>query len=199
MARTGLTPQQVREKAIASAENKIRHFGFDKFRLVDIAKDLGVAHTSLYNHFPDKAALLDAVSEKWIMMVDARLAEIAACKQSPSKVIVDWFVELHSMKRDKILQDPELYKAFDMATESQKPFIAEHLKNLHDLLSYLVKLAMDAGEISQDSPEKVTQLLLDAMLGFIHPKMVLEFLNENREPALKAILAVVFKGLADGA
>jgi AcrR family transcriptional regulator len=196
MPRTGLTPQQVREKAIASAEKKIRLLGFDKFRLVDIAKDLGVAHASLYNHFSDKAALLDAVTEKWIKMVDTRLGAIAARKQSPLKVIVDWFLTLHRMKREKILQDPELYKAFNMAAESKKPFIAAHLKNLHDLLLGLVKAAIDAGEIDKNPPEKITQILFDATRGFVHPKLVLEFLEEDREPALKSILRMVFKGLS---
>ena len=114
----------------------------------------------------------------------------------PLEVIADWFLALHRMKREKILQDPELCKAFDLAAESQKPFIAAHLKNLHDILSGLVKAAMDAGEIGEDSPEKVTQLLLDATRGFVHPKLVLEFLGEDREPALKSILKVVFEGLS---
>ena len=34
--------------------------------MVDVARELGVSHGSVYRHFPSKAALRDAVAERWL-------------------------------------------------------------------------------------------------------------------------------------
>ena len=63
MPRTGLTASEIKEKAIDLTIEKMRANGFDKVRLTDVAKSLGVSHAALYSHFKDKTALFDAVSE----------------------------------------------------------------------------------------------------------------------------------------
>lgn len=197
MPRTGLTSQEVKDKAILSAESKIKLLGVEKMRLVDVAKDMGVAHTSLYNHFVDKTALLDSVSEKWTNSVDEALAAIAAKPGSSSKLIQDFFLTLHRMKRDRVANEVELFKAFDMAAEAKKPFIAKHIEHIHDALLSLVKRALAEGEFTSASPEKVTAFLIEIMRGFVHPKLVSEFLGENREPALRSVLKLAYHGLQE--
>ena len=88
MPRTGLTSEEIKEKALQITEEKIRHYGFEKFRLTDIAKELKVSHAALYNHFPDKAALLDAISERWLTRMDTILKLITQKKASPRQLII---------------------------------------------------------------------------------------------------------------
>ena len=60
MPKTGLSAAEIRDKAIEVTVEQMRRHGFDRVRLVDIAKDLGVSHAALYSHFADRRALLDA-------------------------------------------------------------------------------------------------------------------------------------------
>ena len=46
--------------------------------MVDVARALGVSHGSVYRHFPSKAALRDAVTERWLARISAPLAAAAA-------------------------------------------------------------------------------------------------------------------------
>ena len=71
MPKTGLTAAEIRDKALDVTIEQIRRYGFDKVRLVDIAKDLGVSHAALYTHFADRGALLDAVSERWLNALES--------------------------------------------------------------------------------------------------------------------------------
>lgn len=195
MPRTGLTAEEVKAKAIAAAESNIRTQGLDRTRLVDVARVLGVKHSSLYNHFPDKAALLDAVSEKWTLMVHDALCAVAARKKSPAHLIIDWFVALHRMKRERVLSDPELFKAYNMAAEMKKPFVARHIKDLHAQLFGLVTAAIEQREFAKTAPEKITNYLLEITRGFVHPRLVLEQADQDREPALRATLKIAVDGL----
>jgi AcrR family transcriptional regulator len=195
MPKTGLSSGEMKEKALQITEEKIRRYGFEKFRLTDIAKELKVSHAALYNHFPDKAALLDAISERWLTRIDTALAHIAAKPGSPRQLILEWFLAYHECKKEKVLKDPELFKSFNMAAELHKPFIIQHLQNLHAQLNALVQKALDAGEIANQSPETASRLLLEATVSFHHPRMVLDHKDEDRQPLLKNLVAVLLDGL----
>jgi AcrR family transcriptional regulator len=196
MPRTGLTSEEIKEKAVAYAEANIRRFGFEKFRLVDIAKNLGVSHVALYNHFPDKSALLDIVSQKWLRSVDQTLKRICEKEKKPTERIVEFFLKLHQLKREKVQNDPELFKAFNSASERLKPFVINHLHTQFDLLRNLVTEALAKGELHGENADRMTQILLETTISFHHPRLVAERLHEKREPSLKRLVGVVLKGLA---
>jgi AcrR family transcriptional regulator len=195
MPKTGLTSEEIREKALEITEEKIRYHGFEKFRLTDLAKELKVSHAALYNHFPNKSALLDAISERWLTQMDHTLACIVKKKTPPCKLITEWFLQYHELKREKVLKDPELFKSFNMAAELEKPFILTHLQNMNNQLLELVQRAVTAGEIHNELPEKMVELLMEATVSFHHPRMVLDHKDENREPLLQKIIEVLLDGL----
>jgi AcrR family transcriptional regulator len=196
MPKTGLTSEEIREKALEITEEKIRYYGFEKFRLTDLAKELKVSHAALYNHFPNKSALLDAISERWLTQMDYTLECIVKKNTSPCKLITEWFLIYHELKREKVLKDPELFKSFNMAAELEKPFILTHLRNMNHQLLELVKRAVSNGEIHNESPEKMVEVLMESTVSFHHPRMVLDHKDENREPLLQKIIEILLGGLA---
>ena len=74
MSETGLTPDRI----LDAAEETLTRFGPAKTTVVDVARALGVSHGSVYRHFASKAALRDAVTERWLDRVSAPLEKIVA-------------------------------------------------------------------------------------------------------------------------
>jgi AcrR family transcriptional regulator len=196
MPKTGLRPEEIREKAIASTIARMRRHGFEKVSLVDVAADLGLSHAALYSYFADKAALLDAVSERWLRSMDEELEKIVNQDRDPLAKIQDWFIKLHRLKREKVKHDPELFKSFNLAAEAGKPFVIAHMATMQRHTTTLVREAMTAGKLRKGSAEKAAEILREAMMGFSHPKLVIQFLDENREPLLKQTLDTMLRGLA---
>ncbi|TGN09803.1 TetR/AcrR family transcriptional regulator [Leptospira ilyithenensis] len=192
MPRTGLTPLEIREKAIDAAEERIRRHGFEKFRLVDIAKDLDVSHVALYKHFPDKQELLNAVSERWLNRIDETLLKITEKKKPSKELLFDWFLTFHQMKKEKVQTDPELFKAFDIAAESLKPFVVKHINEMYRQLQLLLQKALDEKAIQGDSATNLGKIFFEATVGFHHPKLVHQHLAEKREKLLKQILETIW-------
>lgn len=195
MPRTGLSSEMIRSKAIDLAEERIRKIGFEKIRLIDVAKDLGITHPVLYQHFPDKAALLEAVINKWLVNLDQELEKILKLKKKARILIIQWFTKLHEIKKNKVSLDPELYKAFDIAAEENKVCIQNHLKSTHMQLSELVTRAMQEGSIRKDSISKIVEILFLSTMAFHHPKLVALNLNEDQKSKLRELLTVVMDGL----
>jgi len=199
MPRTGLSQQELRDATLAAAEATIRRHGIARTRLVDVARQVGVSHAMLYRLFPDRAALVDAVSARWLDRIDSELATIVAGAGAPELRLRDWFVTLHRLKRAKVSADPELYAAFEDAAERTRPVVAAHLATATAQLEALVDAAMTSGAIARADASATARLLFEATLAFHHPKLVLARVAEDREPALRRLLDVLLTGLARGA
>ena len=65
------------DRILAAAEVVLRRHGVEKTNVVDVARALGISHTSIYRHFPSKKALLDAVAAHWLNVVTSPLKVIA--------------------------------------------------------------------------------------------------------------------------
>ena len=53
------------DQILVAAEDVLRRYGPEKANVVDVARALGVSHGSVYRHFPSKAALRGAVTDRW--------------------------------------------------------------------------------------------------------------------------------------
>lgn len=195
MPRTGLTAAEIKEKAIDLTVDKMREAGFDKVRLTDIAKEIGISHAALYSHFADKMALLDAVSERWLLSIDESLEAVCRKPKEPTEKILLWMITLHRAKIAKVLHDPELYKAFDLSTAVQKPFAKRHMDSLQSQLLGLVKEVVAKRRLRDVNPDEMAKVLQESMMAFHHPKLVAQNINEKREPLLRLVLDSVLKGL----
>jgi AcrR family transcriptional regulator len=196
MPRTGLTQEELKHAILEALETNVRRYGLERTRLVDVAKSVGVSHSALYKLFTDKQALLDEVSDRWLLHIEAELAQVVKRKIKASNKLREWFVLLHQLKLKKVQADPELYAAFDMASSSMRPFIQRHLAVNTTQLEQIVRQGMDAGEFKTADVKTVTQTLFIATLAFHHPKIVLENLGKDRLAQLNSVLKVLLEGIA---
>src|SRR5260370_40149628 len=59
--------------ALKAAYGRVAKAGHERLSLREVADAVGVAHRSLYNHFGDREALLDAVATEAYVRLAARL------------------------------------------------------------------------------------------------------------------------------
>ncbi len=195
MPRTGLTALEIKEKAITTTMARMRADGFDSVRLTDIAKELGLSHAALYSHFKDKTALLDAVSERWLLEIDESLEAVCRKPKEPTEKILLWMITLHRAKVAKVLHDPELYKAFNLSIAIQKPFAKRHMETMRTQLVGLVKEAIAKRRLRDADPETMAEIIRESLLAFHHPRLVAQHIEVKREPLLRLVLDSVLKGL----
>ncbi len=195
MPRTGLTQVQLKMAVLEAVEANIRRYGLERTRLVDVAKAIGVSHAALYKLFPDKQALLDEVSDRWLLHIEAELEKTVNRKAKATAKLREWFITLYQLKLKKVQADPELYAAFDTAAQGARPFIQRHLQVNKGQLERIVAQGIQSGEFKPGSVSVIAQVLLTATLAFHHPKLVLDNLHQDRMPALKALLDVLLEGI----
>jgi AcrR family transcriptional regulator len=195
MPRTGLTQQELRLAALDAAEAAIRRHGIDRFRMVDVAQQLDVTHSALYKVFADKGALMDAVSDRWLVDIEADLQAISARPGPTMRKLRDWFVRLHLRKREKVKADPELYAAFGAAASGARPFIDRHLAVMRGQLEHMLAEGMRKGELARASAKATAEALFLGTAAFHHPAFVAEHAREDRVPQLRKVLDLMLAGM----
>lgn len=195
MPRTGLSQDERRRAALDAAEAAIRRHGIEKSRLVDVAKKLGVSHSALYKLFRDKNALMDAVSDRWLLDTEGELARIVRRKAPAGNRLRAWFLCLHALKLEKVKADPELYAAFDLAATRARPFIERHLQVMREQLEEMLAEGMAADEFRRADPKATAGALFLGTAAFHHPRFVLESMDQDRVPQLRKVLDLLLAGL----
>ena len=195
MPRTGLTKDQLKDRLIGLTEKKIRDEGFKRLKLTQLANDLGISHAALYKHVSGREALLDLVSEKWLLEIDCRLKEISQEAIEAYDLLLKWFGTYHQLKRGKVQKDPEIYKTFNLAVEKKKDFVQTHLDELNDQLAHIVRRGKDVGMYSQLSTRATVKLLMDSTTSFHHPVLVAEQQDRDRGGELERLLGTLVRGL----
>ena len=195
MPRTGLTSEEIREKAIIIAQAQLRKHGFEKLRFSDVAKSIGVSHVALYAHFKDKSDLLEAVTERWLVEMDAALEAVCNGSGNAIQRIEKWDENEVDGCMQKVKNDPELFKAFDSSSEMHKPSVQKHLHNLDTQIMGLLREAYSGKLLTKHGPDKARAILNQAMIGFYHPRILVLHLHEKRDAILKKTLGTLLQGL----
>lgn len=186
-----LTPERI----LDMAEEVLRRHGPAKTTVVDVARALDVSHGSIYRHFPTKAALRDAVAERWLKRVSAPLAAIAATDDPPPQRLRHWFESLVAAKRRKVFDDPELFATYHALAEQARGVVDAHVRELCDQLTRIIEDGRQDGSLRVTDPEATARAVFDATLRFHHPAHSGEWQAPDVDAAFEAVLELIHAAL----
>jgi AcrR family transcriptional regulator len=184
-----------RERILDAAEDVLRRFGPAKANVVDVARALGVSHGSVYRYFPSKAALRDAVTERWLNRVSEPLAAIAAEGGPAAKRVRRWLDALVAIKRKKVIGDPELFATYQALFGDSRAVIMRHVEELSRQLGEIIADGVSRGEFHVTDPAAAGRAVLDATGRFHNPAHATEWTSPDIDKAFEAVVRLVLQGL----
>ncbi|MFC4021370.1 TetR family transcriptional regulator [Micromonospora sp. GCM10011542] len=183
------------DRILDTAEEVLRRYGPAKATVLDVARALGVSHGSVYRHFASKAALREAVAERWLARVSTPLVAVATGTDPAPQRLRRWLAELSGTKRRMAREDPELFDNFHQLATLSEGAVATHLEILAGQLSVIVADGVAAGEFSASDPAVAGRALLQATARFHHPAHVTEWNEPGLDDDLAAVVALLVDGL----
>jgi AcrR family transcriptional regulator len=186
-----LTPERILE----AAEEVLRRFGPAKANVVDVARALDVSHGSVYRHFPSKAALRDAVLERWLDRVAVGLAAVASADDPAPERLRRWLDTLIATKRSKTLDDPELFATYGALAAQSRAVITAHVDELVAQLATIVADGMAAGDFAPGDPHVAARAVFDATSRFHNPAHAATWDEPGIDEAFEGVWALVLAGL----
>jgi AcrR family transcriptional regulator len=184
------------DRILVAAEDVLRRFGPAKTNVVDIARALGVSHGSVYRHFGSKAALRDAVTERWLSEISQPLEAVAAGKGTASERVVRWLDGLVEAKRRRALDDPELFANYIELTAGARDVVRAHIETLVDQLGRIVADGVAKREFVAEDPRLAARAVFDATSRFHNPVHAAEWSDPQVDVAYEEVRSLVVRGLA---
>ncbi|WP_405830054.1 MULTISPECIES: TetR family transcriptional regulator [unclassified Streptomyces] len=187
-----LTPERILE----TTEEVLRRFGPTKATVVDVARALGVSHGSVYRHFPSKAALREAVTDRWLAKSVVLLEEItsAPAESAPSKLEA-WLGALFETKRHKAGADPELFATYTVLLAENSGVVDAHLAELIDQLARIIAEGVAAGTLAAEDVPAAARAVFDATGRFHDPQYAGDWLSPTIFTEFEAVTTLVIRGL----
>ena len=184
-----------RERILDAAEDVLRRYGPAKATVVDVARALGVSHGSVYRHFPSKAALRDAVLERWLGRVSTPLAAIVEEEGPAAQRLRRWLDALIAVKQQKVQGDPELFATYVALAAGAREVIAAHVDLLAGQLSRIIADGVAQGEFTVADPAEAARAVIDATGRFHNPAHAAEWSDPGISAAFERVWALVLRGL----
>jgi AcrR family transcriptional regulator len=158
-----------RDSILDTTQTVLRRHGPAKTTVLDVSRALGVSHGTLYRHFPSKAALVEAVTERWLAQVITPLAAIAQAPGPALPRLRGWFDALTTTKRQLANDDPAMFDTY-LELMEQAPEMAErHTTALLEQLTGILTSGIRRGEITAGDPARTARATFHAMSRFHHP------------------------------
>jgi AcrR family transcriptional regulator len=189
------TETLTRERILEAAEEVLRRYGPAKANVVDVARALGVSHGTVYRHFPSKAALRDAVTERWLESISEPLEAIAAGKGTAPQRLERWLDRLVQTKRRKALEDPELFATYIELAADAREVVRAHVERLIDQLDRIIADGAAHGALVADHPRAAARAVFDATSRFHNPAHAAEWSDPQLDAAYEGVRALVLRGI----
>jgi AcrR family transcriptional regulator len=183
------------DRILEAAEEVLRRYGPAKANVIDVARALGVSHGSVYRHFPSKAALRDAVTERWLSEISEPLDAVAAGKGTAPERLERWLDLLVRTKRRRALDDPELFATYIELAAEARDVVRTHVELLVDQLARIVTDGIADGEFAADDPRAAARAVFDATSRFHNPAHAAEWSDPQIDAAYGRVRALVLRGL----
>lgn len=183
------------EQILAASEDVLRRFGPTKATVVDVARELGVSHGSVYRHFASKAALRDAVAERWLAGVSEPLAAVANEDGPAPDRLRRWLDLLVDSKQDRARDEPELFATYVQIAGESRQVISAHVEALVSQLARIVEDGVGQGAFATADPNAAARAVFDATSRFHNPANAASWADPGIGAAYGQVRALIESGL----
>jgi len=194
--RSGGAPavRSVRYRIIANARRRFLARGFRIVTMDDLATDLGMSKKTLYTHFSDKAALLEAVLLDKLHDIDADMERIASRDVSNFPALLRDLCACLQRHLEEI--QPSFL--WDIQREEPDMFMLVQTRRLDMVHRYFGKVLDEgrkAGLIAKDIPANlIIEILLAAVEAILTPQKMKE-MGLTPHTGFLTIIRVVLRGV----
>ncbi|WML57859.1 TetR family transcriptional regulator [Neobacillus sp. PS2-9] len=184
-----------KETILDTAEEVLRRFGPEKTSVVDVARALNVSHGTIYRHYPSKAALKEAVAERWLHSISEPLAAVFKQNCSATERLYLWVKTLIQIKHSKVKEDPALFAMYSMLVEESVEAVDTHIQELIGQIIPIVEAGIASGEFKSSDAAGTANGVFMATARFHHPALAKEWASPTIEQEFEIVWNLILSGI----
>ncbi|MFL9923407.1 TetR family transcriptional regulator [Herbaspirillum lusitanum] len=188
------------EKILDAARAHVRRFGEAKTNIVDIARELGTSHTTIYRHFRSKADVFDALVAEAMNDEEVLARTFVEGEQSASERLTGLVLALHRRKLERFENDHELYLLYRRVVDERPEIVRNYAMAITRLLEAILEDGVQQKEFRLNKVQSAAEVVRDAATVFVHPLHVEAAAKAgvSMEPSLHRVMATLISAFKAG-
>jgi AcrR family transcriptional regulator len=174
-------PDDTRARIMATAEALFRRIGFAKTAVADIAAELDMSPANVYRYFPSKNAIVEAICQRCLAEVEDKGWAEARASGPASDRIERLILEILRFHKENFLTEQRVNDLVLAAIELSWDAIRAHKEVMRTVVEAIVRDGVAAGEFEPVEPGETAHLILCSLVGFTHPMVVGQCLEEGQD------------------
>lgn len=187
--------EDVRERIIEAAEQRLWHYGFKKTTIDEIASDAGVGKGTVYLHFDSKEDVTLAIMAKYKQQSLDKMAEVASDgTKSPEAKLKEMLRQPLVDAYTKCLQSPASLELIVAIKPNIREFLLPYSEQEYALLASVLDEGNRSGVFDVPDTRRAAQTLKTMCLGFLPPYPCVTSI-EQITPEIDNIVDLTTRGL----
>ena len=186
-----------RDRILDAATTRIKHYGYGKTTMAEIASDCDMSPGNIYRFFEAKIDIAEAMARKHYADEQGRMAAIARKRELPvdQRVREIFFTRMRDNYR-LVEENAKILEVAEVLAHERPLFFNECLAQDRVTLAALLEEGIDAGVFAPvESAEFTAEMLQASLAKFGFPQLFSRLTLPKLERELDGVLTLVLNGL----
>jgi AcrR family transcriptional regulator len=181
-----------RARIIETADTLFRRLGFAKTAVADIAAELGMSPANVYRFFPSKNAIVEAICQRCLAMLEEKAWAVARARGSAASRLERLILEILAYHRENLVTDQRVNDIVLVAMEHSWNAIEAHKEAIRGIAEMILRDGIEAGEFEPVDPRETSRSIMRALTSFTHPIVIASCLRDEEDVEAEARATVRF-------
>ena len=186
-----------REQILEAAMQRIKHYGYSKTTMSEIARDCSMSAGNIYRFFASKLDIAEAMARKFNAELFESYAAIARKKAPASARIREFFDYGLQRTFDAIEQEAKILEVAEVLSEERPIMFNEQLAQERVYLVQILNDGVAAGEFRPLArPEETAEFMQSSLMKFRFPQMFSFLTLPKLQRELDGVMDLLLAGLS---
>lgn len=187
---------ETRERILNAAMTRIKHYGYSKTTMAEIAADCGMSPGNIYRFFEAKIDIAEAMARRHYAESHLESAAIARRKDmAPDARLREIFFKRMRDNYHLFHENAKILEVAEVLSRERPIFANENLAHDRVFLSALLREGADQGLFVEGDYEYIAEMLQSATVKFSIPQLFSQLSLPKLERELGGVLDLVLNGL----
>jgi AcrR family transcriptional regulator len=185
-----------RDRILQAAMNRIKHYGYSKTTMAEIAADCDMSPGNIYRFFEAKIDIAEAMARKHYAEQHAGIAAVARKRDKPAdqrlrEILFKKMRENYQMFEE----NAKILEVAEVLSDERPLFLNELIAAERVFLSALIREGVEDGLFADCDPDFAAEMLQSATVKFSLPQLFSHLTLPRLERELDGVFAILMRGL----
>lgn len=185
-----------RDRILQAAMNRIKHYGYGKTTMAEIAADCDMSPGNIYRFFEAKIDLAEAMARKHYAEEHTAMAQVGRRKDWPAdKKLKEMLLKRMRDNFQMFEDNAKILEVAEVLSRERPVFMNELIAMERVSITAVIEEGMEAGIFAKGDADFIAEMLQAATMKFSIPQLWSKLTLPKLERELDGVMNLIFEGL----